>query len=593
MADDNPAREEPECASHPASTPLWRIVTVRISVVAAASIVLSLGLHLIGFPIAFLERETKPPHDLSSRTWNPRSCMQENFPFISDDSDPPPGVNPDQAWKQRVLAAQFFCGRQWNPSELAVAARILDDHGMLLTTWAKDQLNAAQNAASKLLKRQQTPTADLYAHFSPEVGDFMKIIDASPLIVDFPVPESIRTMYPLIPPEDKLALVRAELPLNHVFTVKSPLPREITLRDISPQVMLITDVGATVSLGDVLREFRNSVAVSSNVRLASVVHQWMGLNISSLPTDNVSAAITSLGLATFVNNGISLRATVLNNLGIKGSSLPLDDVTVIFVVNPELLSGESIAERSAEFIPEKHVIYARRVESATALTTLDAASVQAFTQNTLPASLVHEISHYLTNNETATKSGFISEGLATYFGEYVFRSVLAGFAAKESEPDIALIRRLQDKGPGALTDGEQSLMNTIIAKRIRKVPFTSLERAFICLLDTSALHDNQWIRLSQLLSHSEATWQALSPEKRFLAYAEAWATFALNNEKQRPWFHLLVDVDQGSAVKRFAEQDARAKSEIADWIRHLVSTGQCECENKNKNDGTGRAYGLH
>jgi hypothetical protein len=382
---------------------------------------------------------------------------------------------------------------------------------------------------------------------SKEVADFLKVTDAAPILVGGKdVQDRIRKMNPDLPPPEAIQRVIDEIGLKTICTASNSTPQLYTINE-DPRIKLITDIGLTTDLESLLRETFSSALAQRFAQVTGNMQQVTGGNYFIY--GNPQASIVASMLKLEVDQGLAKREAI-------SGTKPQSDLSILFLRG----QGKSytVGEREALFDPDLGLIQARSPGSRPLLADTSDERLRNVLSALMPASLSHELYHYLLFRPSIAESGLFMEGEATAYGEEGFRGALAGLAVPRSDP----FREFTFK---AVASGQADLLDTWhreVKRRIEATPFTANQCRFIKHLDESYLANGKHLPTDRLLTLTPSMFQQQNEQDLEDSYAVAWLIFHVANAEQRPWPPNLEEL-----VRRMNEGEALSSADT-----ELIST---------------------
>jgi hypothetical protein len=205
----------------------------------------------------------------------------------------------------------------------------------------------------------------------------------------------------------------------------------------------------------------------------------------------------------------------------------------------------------------------------------------------IPAALTHEIYHHIFYRPEVASSGFVLEGEATAYGEYVHQMIIEGANAKVDDPILLLNRDLAKQAkadPGVQTPKEAEeleKLNELISRRSEKASFTFIQCKCLRIVSSYATRTrgNASFDLGDALTLTSGDLQ--SRQDTALLYAFAWAIYDKSRRGNSDWDEVLTEVHaKQHAHIGLTEQDKTMLKEIVNetlaWAAQQSKT-RIEC----------------
>ena len=530
------------------------------------------ALVLIG-AFMFMSRPTENEELTFVRTidgltvWDPDACMQASFPQFRD-PELMKVVKASVLGQMRIMSANMYCSRPWEPGVFARGAKSLTDNGLLLTQWNRDTFEAAKSLMPPGSAMDGDPTEVVYGGFSEEIAAFFKVVDVSfVLLADERLYSSMRADLPKLPSWETVRGVVDKLSLDQRAT--RPSIKGVVYRvSKAPSILLITDLGLETSLRWALEELKDG-SLTKPGQTAQAILTTSGMSGAESGAEGNFEAISVIG---------PLRGRL--SLARAASQIEsLTDLRILLFKDVATTTGLPVAYgRDAAFDPEHRRILANR-SAAGEFTGATKQDLNVRMQKLLSTPLDHEFTHYLTFRPELSSNAFVQEGEATVVGEDATKSMQLAFLLPERHP---LKQRLNDLVTKAQEGQDVSaamhdLDVDIEAEKNRRTPFSRMECTWLATLQGALKEQKGDLKVFSFFTWSPRILNAQPEATIRLAYATAWAVYYYDRAAGKGWKPQLEhvaasiqhDVTLNETDKRFLDNIA---GEVTGWVRRKSRT---------------------
>lgn len=481
--------------------------------------------------------------------------MSRYLPELSDTDWTMPSA-PKSSSEMDELRRRLYCAREWQPQFFLHARDVLSRNGLLERQIVPSEPLGARKddgAPESLPSDNAKPT---------EFEAFLDVIRMAPLLLQ--APDQVRSTLPgaHVPSAEVLRKVREDVGLDRTCTRASPSPHVYLLRTTSPEVRVISDIGDSLTLREMLLEY---VAIMGRVVAQAA---------SGRPPGDAKDVVNVQAFALLVT--LNAELTVLERIReARGDRTPLRDLDVFYLRNPVGGNGSQSQERRGAMYISRSLgrssIHDTLSEQGLTFPRQREAFIREFL-GLVSAQLLHEVCHYALDRLGSERSFLLLEGEATFFGELFKQffesgaSPLADGTSLDTAADIEGFRPAEDR--------PESWTSQLIWLLRPDLPLTPTQRDLVCAL-RRAIADRGKLPIRYLLNTSPSLVETFDEETKRRSYAVAWATFVVLHRDHPDWLSGLYQMIDGLARD---EPITREQSIILEQLSEEVTKWVGEAE---------------
>jgi hypothetical protein len=605
----------PESVQH---SPQRRKSEVTIALVLCAGIVgLVVLFAVLSEPPSDSNTHTEPtnsqtPASLSVSTWDSAACEQKHFATQLNSPDVVKLLEQSKQGRLRLASAHMYCGREWDEEFLSSAAAEIEKRGLLITQIASrasrpslphQELEKDQGSFSALVQAMQlnqdlsTSVSDQlvqalsnynlqahYDHFSKPVADFLKIFDSGPMFLSADIAD-LRQHIPHAPTRAQLKEVLRRVDFDRPATITHQHPQVYTINYTNPAISLVTDAGLSTSLRQMFRETLSDYN-PEELRITARM-QDIGFEFRSDTQVNVTARMIVSDLAMLLKLAEVQRRQLLSRFP-ADQSYTLPNLEIILLSDLSWLTQPpKLLDRDGSYDPgtSRIVVHSATIKSLG--NHVKERDLAAILRDMIPPTLDHEFFHYLFYRPSAAASGFILEGEATAYGEYLFQQYEEGIRATRAAKDTSILKQVWNRARDDISDSDWDRFQRIAAYRMKHAPYTRMQCECMDLVYLNNIKLGKVMNLRKSVSYTPNAFQELSNVR--LAYAQAWAVYHVDMVETHGWAQFLNSIVDELKRKDLSPEESHRLSDIEattiKWIRtnELKRTKLCPQAQKGTN----------
>jgi hypothetical protein len=370
-----------------------------------------------------------------------------------------------------------------------------------------------------------------YSLWPEPVSNFLKVFDSGPFFVAPAKINKLREGRPGYPKRDRIAAVLREIDFDRLATISNPLPQIYTVSDANPAVHLVTDVGLRSSLRQVIVEAFMNIYNPDIIRVKDHM-KAIGFEFRPESDTNLMAGFIASSESMFLKVAESQRRSFLATYP-ADAHYKLPNLEIVLLSDfSNVYPAPRLIDRNGSYDRETSRIFVQAARTNSLPRQAGKEDLVDILGQLMPASLDHEIYHYLFFRPSAAASGFVMEGEATANGEYTHQQYLEGILASANRRS-RILNDIWNKPVNEITDADWSEYRTVAGELIKNAPLTRVQCNSMDLVFSENVRQGRHMGLQRLLTYSPDAFQT-QPDVKLL-YAQAWAIYHIDLTQQRGW----------------------------------------------------------
>lgn len=399
---------------------------------------------------------------------------------------------------------ELFCSVEWDFEKIQIIAREFHAAGLFEQQW-KGELSRFSRA---LAEKDERHWALLYTTIEAGLW-LLEPEDEEGILQIQTARNELRKRYPRFPDEESLDAMREKLEAVGYVTSPSQLPYKLQIRQESPDVVLITDIGKHLTFIDLLREallITNREFQEAEAKKLRNLAGKLVVEFEFGPARGYSVNAIALLVAVIIDEGMRLRDEPSNTgrqVGNQYANSAQITIRMVATNKPIACEGKAYKANTALYCPSAESANVKRILPPNGERFVFNSGTDALLSGysyLISSELIHEVSHYLFDRAATRSVLFLAEGEAYARGEGFSQRILSGLAFS---------------GPS------RSLSETLRSVE-SPLPSTSLQRRFSCLVLSQPISG---VELRNYLSMTADDFNAQSKEWNKEARAKAWAIY--------------------------------------------------------------------
>ena len=423
-------------------------------------------------------------HPISMTEWDIDDCILSKFSV------------PTAVAKLFSPLPLSYCSVQWAPGYLLeldsqLKAMRFDDEP---TVWRKFQESGDEY--EKLFDQERFR----------ELGALRRILGLLPILHAYkfgkpdPVARSIKDA-DIVRPEvtAQLRMFASRIDWNRSASITNPKPHRFRVRH-APTIFLISDrlkplTTDSLSFSLFSRQYAaRTLAIDQTDQNGNRLLDQLPANMLFEPSDYF--ALLAL---EFVFDDLTQRSKLIN-VGSSNDRYGWErytkdgPLTIYYVKDSSYATcGGHRADHTAFFCPEERTIFSGSSTGYSLFSEKTSTGALFF-----PPDLLHELAHFFLNPKAAAQEGFVSEAIATAFGEEAARAARAGMSSQISVDTRKKVATALSRVSADMTSSEIAEINELVKPYLEAQAFTTFQAKALCNLDALPMAEEavlRWLRL--------------------------------------------------------------------------------------------------